>query len=63
MYGKQLLYQVEHHVFPNLSGLIYEKMQPEFEELCKKYGIQYNHDNIFKSTYSVFKRLLKHSIP
>ena len=47
-----LNYQVEHHLWPDLPLLQYQKLQPQVVEVCKKYGIPYCQD-------SVFKRLLK----
>ena len=36
-----LNYQIEHHLFPDLSMLQYRKAQPMVKELCKKYNIPY----------------------
>ncbi|NOR79823.1 MAG: fatty acid desaturase [Methyloprofundus sp.] len=47
-----LNYQIEHHLWPELSLLQYQFVQPKVVEVCKKHGIPYRQD-------SVFKRLLK----
>lgn len=36
-----LNYQIEHHLFPNLSPLKYVRMQPAVKQLCSEFGIPY----------------------
>jgi len=36
-----LNYQIEHHAFPDLSMLSYQRAQPRVKALCEKYGIPY----------------------
>ena len=36
-----LNYQIEHHVWPDLSMLSYQKGAPQLREICQKYGIGY----------------------
>ena len=36
-----LNYQVEHHMWPQLSALSYQKAQPEVAAICAKYGVPY----------------------
>jgi len=33
-----LNYQIEHHVWPSLSALSYQRAQPELKSICEKYG-------------------------
>ena len=33
-----LNYQIEHHVWPSLSALSYQRGQPELKAICEKYG-------------------------
>ncbi len=47
-----LNYQVEHHLWPEMSLKQYQIVQPQVVDVCKKYGIPY-------CQQSVFKRLLK----
>ncbi len=47
-----LNYQVEHHLWPDLPLSQYQYVQPKVVAVCKKHGIPYRQD-------SVFKRLLK----
>jgi len=42
-----LNYQIEHHVFPDLSMLEYQKMQPRFREICERHGIPYVQESVF----------------
>jgi fatty acid desaturase len=43
-----LNYQVEHHLFPNLPLSQYQKMQPLVKEVCKKHGLEYRQESVFK---------------
>lgn len=51
MYG-WLNYQIEHHLWPDLSLNQYQYVQPKVLQVCKKHGIPYCQE-------SVFKRLIK----
>ena len=42
-----LNYQVEHHMWPNLSMLSYKKSQPLVKEICRKHGVPYVQENVF----------------
>jgi fatty acid desaturase len=42
-----LNYQIEHHLWPNLSMLSYQKAAPAVRALCSKYGIPYVKENVF----------------
>ena len=43
-----LNYQVEHHIWPNLSMLSYQKAAPEVKAICAKHGVPYVQQNVFK---------------
>ena len=43
-----LNYQVEHHLWPNLSMLSYRKAMPQVKIICQKYNIPYVQENVFK---------------
>merc|ERR1712070_681196 len=43
-----LNYQIEHHAWPQLSMLSYQKSAPEMRALCEKYGVPYVQENVFK---------------
>jgi len=42
-----LNYQIEHHLWPNLSMLSYQKAAPLVKEICKKHGVPYVQENVF----------------
>lgn len=42
-----LYYQVEHHLWPNLSMRSYQKAAPEVQKICAKYGVPYVKHNVF----------------
>jgi len=43
-----LNYQIEHHMWPNLSMLSYQKSAPLVQEICDRYGVPYVKQNVFK---------------
>jgi fatty acid desaturase len=47
-----LNYQIEHHIWPDLPLLQYQRSQARVKECCEKHGVPYVQD-------SVFKRLVK----
>ena len=42
-----LNYQIEHHMWPDLSMLSYQRAQPKVKAICEKYGIPYIQHNVF----------------
>ena len=42
-----LNYQIEHHLFPDLSMLQYRIVMPKIKKICKKYNIPYVQENVF----------------
>jgi len=42
-----LNYQIEHHLWPNLSMRSYQKSQPFVKELCRRHGVPYVQENVF----------------
>lgn len=43
-----LNYQIEHHLWPDLSMLQYQRLQPQVQALCEQYGVPYVQENVFK---------------
>jgi len=43
-----LNYQIEHHLWPDLSMLSYQKAQPLVASICKKYDVPYVQESVFK---------------
>ncbi|NOQ14885.1 MAG: fatty acid desaturase [Methyloprofundus sp.] len=46
-----LNYQIEHHLWPELSLLQYQFVQPKVVEVCKKHGIPYRQASVFKRLF------------
>mmetsp|Transcript_32813 Transcript_32813/g.46614 ORF Transcript_32813/g.46614 Transcript_32813/m.46614 type:complete len:436 (+) Transcript_32813:105-1412(+) len=42
-----LNYQIEHHLWPSLSMLSYQRSAPQVRALCKKHGVPYIKENVF----------------
>jgi len=43
-----LNYQIEHHIWPDMTMLQYRKAQPKVKEICERYGVPYVEENVFK---------------
>merc|ERR1712070_524222 len=43
-----LNYQIEHHVWPQLSMLSYQKAAPQLRAICNKHGVPYVQESVFK---------------
>ncbi|MDC9727701.1 MAG: fatty acid desaturase [Methyloprofundus sp.] len=46
-----LNYQVEHHLWPDASLAQYQLAQPKVVEICKKHGIPYIQESVFKRLF------------
>ena len=42
-----LNYQIEHHLWPSLSMLLYKRSQPMVKAICKKHNVPYVQENVF----------------
>jgi len=42
-----LNYQIEHHCWPDLSMLSYQKGQPELKAICEKHGVPYIQESVW----------------
>jgi len=52
-------HQIEHHLFPNMSGHQYAKIAPIVKQFCKENNLPYIHKATFLETYNSFmKRVL-----
>lgn len=43
-----LNYQIEHHVWPDLSMLQYQRGAPKLKAICEKHGVPYVQENVFE---------------
>jgi len=50
-----LNYQIEHHMFPVLSCLEYQKLAPLVKEICRKYDVQYIQQNVLLRLYYTYR--------
>jgi hypothetical protein len=50
-----LNYQVEHHMFPNMTPLQYRKLQPLVKSICNKHGVVYTQQNGFLRTWKMLR--------
>jgi fatty acid desaturase len=42
-----LNYQIEHHLFPDLPMLAYQRMQPRVKAICAKHGVPYVQESVW----------------
>ncbi|CAK0861015.1 unnamed protein product [Prorocentrum cordatum] len=54
LYG-WLNYQIEHHMFPDMSLLQYRKLQPLVQSICKKHGVLYVQQNALRRMWQMFR--------
>lgn len=54
LYG-WLNYQIEHHMFPDMTPLQYRKLQPLMKSVCQKHGVQYVQQNGLLRTWKMFR--------
>jgi len=50
-----LNYQIEHHMFPDMTPLQYRKLQPLVKSVCKKHGVQYIQQNGLYRTWRMLR--------
>lgn len=43
-----LNYQIEHHVWPDLPMLKYRQAAPQLKEICRRHGVPYIEESVFK---------------
>ncbi len=58
-----LSYQIEHHLFPDIPSNRYPEMSLKVQEICERYGLQYNTDSFLNQYKTVLKRVWKYSFP
>ena len=50
-----LNYQVEHHLWPNLSMLSYQRAQPLVKTICFKHGVPYIQQSVFRRLWKTIQ--------
>jgi fatty acid desaturase len=59
-----LNYQIEHHLFPDLSAYEYQVIHKDVRDVCMKYGIPYVAENVFVRLWKTVKIMTgQESIP
>ncbi|RTL30147.1 MAG: acyl-CoA desaturase [Burkholderiales bacterium] len=58
-----LSHQIEHHLFPDLPANRYKDIAPQVRALCAKYNIPYNSGSFFRQLGTMFKRVIRYSLP
>ena len=53
-----LNYQIEHHLWPDLSMRQYQQVQPRVKALCNKYNLPYVQEGVFKRFVKLWKILI-----
>lgn len=54
-----LNYQIEHHVWPNLSLRQYQLVQPELKALCARYGVPYRQESVWRRFAMLFESAVR----
>lgn len=55
-----LNYQIEHHLWPDLTMLQYRHLQPKVQALCERYGVPYVQENVFKRLWQTLQIMVGH---
>ena len=58
-----LSHQIEHHLFPDLPARRYPELAPEIQEICERYGLQYNTGRLSKQLWSVAAKICRFALP
>ncbi len=58
-----LSYQIEHHLFPTVPAVHYKAMGSRVQQICAKYGQNYNTGPFWKQFGGVVWRILRYSLP
>jgi fatty acid desaturase len=53
-----LNYQIEHHVWPKLTMLGYQRVQPKLKALCDTYGVPYIQQSVWTRLRRTFEVML-----
>ena len=58
-----LSFQIEHHLFPDLPANRYAEISGEVQEICERYGLQYNVGPLGTQFGSVVKKICRLALP
>lgn len=58
-----LSFQIEHHLFPDIPAHRYSEISVEVREACERYGLEYNGGPLPYQLFTVFRKIVKLSVP
>jgi fatty acid desaturase len=58
-----LSFQIEHHLFPDIPAHRYAEISEEVREACERYGLEYNTGPLPYQLFTVFRKIVRLSIP
>jgi linoleoyl-CoA desaturase len=56
-------YQVEHHLFPDMTSTRYAEIAPTVRDLCERHGLPYNTGPFLKQLGMVQRTILRLALP
>lgn len=63
MMSGNLSHQIEHHLFPDVPANRYVDIAPRVRAICAKYNVPYNTGSFGWQLMTMFKRVLRYSLP
>ncbi|HZQ33932.1 MAG TPA: fatty acid desaturase [Mycobacterium sp.] len=58
-----LSFQIEHHLFPDIPAHRHAEISREVQEICKRYGVQYNTGPLHRQFGTVVRKIVKLALP
>ena len=58
-----LSHQIEHHLFPDIPARRYPELSVEVQEICERYGLQYNTGPLHRQLGSVAAKIFRLALP
>ena len=58
-----LSHQIEHHLFPDIPARRYPQIAPEIQEICERYGLEYNTGPLHRQLGSVVRKICHFALP
>ena len=58
-----LSHQIEHYLFPDLPVCRYPQIAPEIQEICERYGLDYQTGPLGRQLRSVARKIFRLALP
>ena len=58
-----LSHQIEHHLFPDMPSLRYQRVAPRVQALCTRYGLPYNSHPLRRQFGTTTRKIWRYSLP